>query len=147
MELFVHKYLSQNYYIKPSDVGNYGIYYRFSEYTYLIPTYASTLIDEINLIFCINEDVIKDYITNWASSIKPDIDLEFYWKTYNIGFDMPLAQRVAAQTIGLDLVAVQPMAGPVGNLLYLDYQYDGGNPLNQNVEIVEPRPPVIEINR
>ncbi len=35
----------------------------------------------------------------------------------------PCVQRVAARSIGMDLVAVQPMAGPVGNLMYLDYQY------------------------
>jgi hypothetical protein len=34
--------------------------------------------------------------------------------------------QVAAQTIGLDLVPVIPMPGPVGLLTYLDYVYAGG---------------------
>lgn len=39
---------------------------------------------------------------------------------------LPLAMQVAAQTIGLDLVPVVPMAGPMGLLSYLDYVYEGG---------------------
>jgi hypothetical protein len=35
--------------------------------------------------------------------------------------------QVAAQTIGLDLVPVVPMAGPMGLLSYLDFTYQGGN--------------------
>lgn len=39
---------------------------------------------------------------------------------------LPLAMQVASQTIGLDLVPVIPMAGPMGLLSYLDYTYEGG---------------------
>jgi hypothetical protein len=47
---------------------------------------------------------------------------------------LPLAMQVAAQTIGLDLVPVVPMQGPMGVLTYLDFVYGGGRgsgaPLN-----------------
>ena len=43
---------------------------------------------------------------------------------------LPLAMQVAAQTIGLDLVPVVPMAGPMGLLSYLDFVYDGGSQEN-----------------
>jgi len=33
---------------------------------------------------------------------------------------LPLAMRVAAQTIGFDLVAVKPLPGPSMNLFYFD---------------------------
>ena len=39
---------------------------------------------------------------------------------------LPLAIQVAAQTIGLDLVPVVPMPGPLGMLTYLDFVYAGG---------------------
>lgn len=39
---------------------------------------------------------------------------------------LPLAMQVAAQTIGLDLVPVVPMPGPLGILTYLDFVYAGG---------------------
>jgi hypothetical protein len=39
---------------------------------------------------------------------------------------LPLAMQVAAQTVGLDLVPVVPMQGPMGVLTYLDFVYGGG---------------------
>jgi len=39
---------------------------------------------------------------------------------------LPLAMQVAAQTVGLDLVPVVPMQGPMGVLTYLDFVYAGG---------------------
>ena len=41
---------------------------------------------------------------------------------------LPLAMQVAAQTVGLDLVPVVPMQGPMGVLTYLDFVYGGGRP-------------------
>ena len=40
---------------------------------------------------------------------------------------LPIAMKVAAHTIGLDLVAVKPTPGPVIDLMYVDYRYDDGN--------------------
>ena len=42
------------------------------------------------------------------------------------GIALPMIRRVAAQTIGLDLVAVQPLATPTGLLTYLDYSFTAG---------------------
>lgn len=39
---------------------------------------------------------------------------------------LPLSMQVAAQTIGLDLVPVVPMNGPLAILTYLDFTYAGG---------------------
>jgi len=38
---------------------------------------------------------------------------------------LPVAMKIAAQTIGLDLVAVKPTPGPKIDLLYIDFAYDG----------------------
>jgi len=43
---------------------------------------------------------------------------------------LPVAMKIAAQTIGLDLVAVKPTPGPKIDLVYVDFQYDDLN-LNQ----------------
>jgi len=52
---------------------------------------------------------------------------------------LPLAMQVAAQTVGLDLVPVVPMQGPMGILTYLDFVYGGGRdsgaPLNTNLDV------------
>jgi len=37
---------------------------------------------------------------------------------------LPVAMKIAAQTIGLDLVAVKPTPGPKIDLLYVDFRYD-----------------------
>lgn len=45
---------------------------------------------------------------------------------------LPIAMKVAAHTIGLDLVAVKPSPGPVIDLMYVDYRYDDGATNNEN---------------
>lgn len=37
---------------------------------------------------------------------------------------LPIAMKIAYQTIGLDLISVKPSAGPKIDLLYMDYRYD-----------------------
>jgi len=47
---------------------------------------------------------------------------------------LPVAMKIAAQTIGLDLVAVKPTPGPKIDLLYIDFQYDDVNNLSDGYE-------------
>jgi hypothetical protein len=54
---------------------------------------------------------------------------------------LPVAMKIAAQTIGLDLVAVKPSPGPKIDLLYVDFRYDD-NPLGAEDE----RPQVFKLN-
>ncbi len=54
---------------------------------------------------------------------------------------LPVAMKIAAQTIGLDLVAVKPSPGPKIDLLYIDFQYDDTQ-LGANDE----RPQVFKLN-
>jgi len=123
MQSYIQQYLSEYYYIKTSDVGNDGIYFINDDRRIPTPFNGSKLIKEIVTIFGLKEDDVKSYIESWAVSIKPDIDLEFYWKTMDDLFGFPITHRIAATTIGMDLVAVQPMDGPRGELLYMDFQY------------------------
>ena len=53
---------------------------------------------------------------------------------------LPVAMKIAAQTIGLDLVAVKPTPGPKIDLLYIDFQYD-----DVNIESGTQRPQVFKI--
>lgn len=52
---------------------------------------------------------------------------------------LPVAMKIAAQTIGLDLVAVKPTPGPKIDLLYIDFQYD-------DVNLDEARPQVFKVS-
>ena len=54
---------------------------------------------------------------------------------------LPVAMKIAAQTIGLDLVAVKPSPGPKIDLLYVDFRYDD-TPLGESDE----RPQVFKLN-
>ena len=62
---------------------------------------------------------------------------------------LPLAMQVAAQTVGLDLVPVVPMQGPMGVLTYLDFVYGGGRgsgaPVNGALDTVA-APLLIKVN-
>jgi hypothetical protein len=55
---------------------------------------------------------------------------------------LPVAMKIAAQTIGLDLVAVKPSPGPKIDLLYIDFRYDD-SPLGNGDE----RPQVFKFNQ
>ena len=57
-------------------------------------------------------------ITGFSSQVPGSGD-----KPYSL---LPIAMQVSAQTVGLDLVAVVPMPGPMGMLTYLDFNYAGG---------------------
>ena len=56
---------------------------------------------------------------------------------------LPVAMKIAAQTIGLDLVAVKPTPGPKIDLLYIDFQYDDTR--DQNGTSLDERPQVFKI--
>ena len=54
---------------------------------------------------------------------------------------LPVSMKIAAQTIGLDLVAVKPSPGPKMDLLYIDFQYDDTNTGNS-----DERPQIFKLN-
>ena len=54
---------------------------------------------------------------------------------------LPVAMKIAAQTIGLDLVAVKPTPGPKIDLLFIDFRYD-----DNHLGAADERPQVFKIN-
>jgi len=54
---------------------------------------------------------------------------------------LPVAMKIAAQTIGLDLVAVKPTPGPKIDLLYIDFQYD-----DTRMGASDERPQIFKVN-
>ena len=54
---------------------------------------------------------------------------------------LPVAMKIAAQTIGLDLVAVKPSPGPKIDLLYIDFRYD-----DNHLGAQDERPQVFKLN-
>lgn len=60
---------------------------------------------------------------------------------------LPVAMKIAAQTIGLDLVAVKPTASPRIELLFVDFKYDNayGDGVREDVETTQ-RPLVFKLH-
>jgi hypothetical protein len=54
---------------------------------------------------------------------------------------LPVAMKIAAQTIGLDLVAVKPTPGPKIDLLFIDFRYD-----DNHLGAQDERPQVFKVN-
>ena len=131
MEQLLHKYLSSFYFIDTSDVGNDGIYLLNDTRRYKAPIYGNKLLGELNIIFNLEKGYLQSNIDKWALSLKEDVDLEWFWLQEDIFF--PHVTQIAARTVGLDLVSVQPMSAPVGQLLYLDYDYGTGATVAVNV--------------
>lgn len=53
---------------------------------------------------------------------------------------LPLVRQMAAQTIGMDIVSVQPLSAPQGLLHYMNFSYDMvANPATHNATIQEHR--------
>lgn len=127
MEIHVHSYLSRYFEIGTSEVGNDGIYSLEDKRKNRGPIYWDKLVTELVTVFSIAEDEGKSFINSWAVKISPNVNLEFYWATNENIFEgiFPIVQQVAARTIGMDLVAVQPLAAPTGLLFHMDYAYTG----------------------
>ena len=130
MQIIVQSYLSKHYEIATSEVGNDGIYLKSDTREHRIPTYGDKLVKELVTIFCLEDEVLKTYVNVWAISIKKDVDLEFYWKTQE-ELAFPHVSRIVSSLMANEIVAVQPMAAPNPQLLYMDYQYSGDTP-NRN---------------
>jgi|ERR1035437_1261773 hypothetical protein len=128
MESYIHSYLSKFYTLTTSEESGkkiqllvtYGIYYRDDVNKTKDLIYSEYLLKEITTVFGVPEDQAIYFITRWAGSVDRNSDLIWYWKQVSLpDLSFPAAVRIAARTIGMDLVSVQPMNGPSGNLSYL----------------------------
>jgi hypothetical protein len=125
MKKYIVSYLTENYYLDKSEIGNAGIYAFDDDRRFKVPSNAKKLIEEIVTLFGYSFTRTKWLIHDWAYKQKSDYCLKFYWKSHEIDGNifMPIARHVAASLIGQDLVAVRPMSAPTGLLTYLDYTY------------------------
>lgn len=81
MENIVKTYLTNNYYINTSQIGNDGVYKTSDNPIENGPMYGEKLLDELVTIFHLDRVILKVYVNEWAKSKKQDVDLTFYWKT------------------------------------------------------------------
>jgi hypothetical protein len=139
MEKFIYTYLSENYYIQTSDVGNQGIYQRYDDLRIPIPFNGDRLVKDITTVFGVTKVEAKGYISGWAQVVEPNINLDFYWKIAEVFGNLvfPVIQNIAASTISRDLISVQSMSAPTGELYYIDYVYSNKNIFEKVIKFLQ----------
>jgi len=126
MKKYILSYLTENYFLDKSQLGNAGIYNIGDNRDNNPPVKAKELIEEIVTLFGYGFTRTKWIINDWAKKQRPDLCLKFYWGSHDGSIFapfMPLVRRVAASTIGQDLVQIKLLSKPRGKLFYIDYNY------------------------
>ncbi len=144
METYIHKYLSSNYVISSTEesskkiqlIVRYGIYHRNDESLFKTLAYPKELLGELVTIFGIKEYKARLFVNSWVKKTN-NVNLRWYWRQRKNNLFFPVAIRIAAQTMGLDLVSVQPMKAPKGKLFFNVPQFSGTTEHNINDRIYD----------
>lgn len=116
MKKLIHKYLSEYYYIKENEILNLKSDNDVTSYIMVL---------HLGKIFDLNKKELKWYVKSWIKKQSKGFDFNRWWTPPKYNIYIPLAKKIAARTISTDLVNVQPMEGPRGELLYINHQYGG----------------------
>jgi hypothetical protein len=85
MKKYIVRYLTENYYLDKSQIGNAGIYSLDDNREIKPPVNANILINEIVTLFNYPFTRTRWLIHYWVKKQKPDYSLDFYWKSHGIG--------------------------------------------------------------
>jgi len=101
--------------------------------------YGDNLREDIIDMFQVSDIVATACIEIWVHDEHSNFDTKKFWEDSNtyewslLGF--PIASQVAARTVGLDLVAVQPLELPSSTLAYIDFQHQTQSAMTQQMGI------------
>ena len=146
MKNFIHKHLTYHYELSTNEesgkkihlIINYGIYHKDEHSKVKELIYPKDLLNELVSIFSIPECDAKKLVNNWVKRYNKHVNLKWYWKQSSFGnLAFPVIQQVISRTIGMDLVSVQPMAGPTGLLHFLDFSSTGTTEPNRNGRVYD----------
>jgi hypothetical protein len=87
MKKHIFKYLTENYFLDKSQIGNAGIYSFDDTKEWKVPVKAKELIDEVVTLFGYSFTRTKWFIHDWCTKQKPDYCLKFYWTSHDIDFN------------------------------------------------------------
>lgn len=77
-----------------------------------------------------------DWLTQYANNLNSFCGSISTGQTFTNNFSnqnlLPLSIKIAAQTIGMDLVAVKPMSAPLGTIFGMDFKY--GETLEERIK-------------
>ena len=111
MNKLIHRYLTENYRILGNRVYTDKVYKLSS----------STFVSELEKIFGLTKKQLKWYVKSWVRKQNRNFDFDLWWSPSFNFITLPLVSRSFGQTITQDLVTVQPLDGPTGQLVYMDY--------------------------
>ena len=96
MKKYILRYLTENYFLDKSQLGNAGIYNIGHNRDNNPPVKAKELIGEIVTIFGYSYTRTKWIIHNWCKKQKPDYCLKFYWSSQDIDSNLffPIDMRL-----------------------------------------------------
>ncbi len=103
MKKVIYKYLSAFFTIKGDEILLKGTERRYYRYT---------LVKELIKVFNLTQKQIKWYVRDWALRENRNFDFDKYWGNIN-----------TRGLIASELVSVQPMDPPSGQLFYMDFVY------------------------
>lgn len=145
MEEYLYEYLTQNYYIKTSGIGNDGIYKINDTRRIETPMNGDKLVTEIITIFGVEKEEVSLYVYKWASNIKHDIDLDYYWKVHwyvDVNADLyndvvlPMLENINARSVSGDLEPIIPMEKPDSTLFYMDVPIEDSRAKSDRIDAV-----------
>lgn len=127
MKKYINNYLTENYFLDKSVVGNAGIYDFDDERPFKVPINAKTLIKELQILFGYSFTRTKWLINNWAKQQNPDYCLNFYWNSNDVYFnnidELRFVRTQSPILLSTDLISIQPMDPPSYSTLYLENNY------------------------
>ncbi len=115
MKRVIHNYLSNIFFIDGNNIC------RIEKNNILS---SNALVEELGAVFGMTKKQLKWYVKSWIRKQSKSFSFNRYWTPPIFSSFFPLVKRLAAQTIATDLVSVQPLAAPSGQLMYLDYAYN-----------------------
>jgi hypothetical protein len=105
MKNLIHKYLNEFYHIKGDHILNLKSDNDISSYI---------MVFHLGKIFDLNKKELKWYVKSWVKKQSKGFDFNKWWTPPKYGVYFPMVKKIAARTIGTDLVQVQPMGAPTG---------------------------------
>lgn len=112
MKKLIHKYLNQTFFVEKCKIKCFSNHWFVS---------SKDLIEDLNKIFDLNKKELKWWVKSWVRKQSKGFDFNRWWAPKVISFDtifMPFVTRVMSSTIVSDIISVQPMGEPTGELFY-----------------------------
>lgn len=134
-QMFVEKYLSKNFLIKKHKRKNC----LFDKETNSV-VYSNHLKEELKAIFSISDEEAVKYVEVWCLK-NFNKRLSKYWGFiwYETDFreiTFPIVRRVFSKILANDIVSVQPMNLPSGQLFFMDFNREENNNQIINNQII-----------